>query len=163
MSKWLKSTTNKSYTVLGLTIPKAVVTRGKKEYLQVSDTQWTKISAIKAVQALVKQGYIQVLSSSPGSEANVTIRPEQKLAALRLENTQLKKDNEKKLARSDAALERAQALQELRKKNRELQKQLEEAKANEVVEESNVEVVENTGVSDSSTDGEESAVSETEG
>lgn len=78
--KWLKSTTDKSYTAQGQVIPPAT-----HAPLAVSEDVYTKITGMAVIQSLIKTGGIIVLEkyTDPTSVSN------NKLAVLKEENTKL--------------------------------------------------------------------------
>lgn len=78
--KWLKSTTDKSYTAQGKTIPSATQTP-----LAVTEEVYKKITSMAVIQSLISTGGIIVLDkyTDPTSTSN------NKLAVLKEENTRL--------------------------------------------------------------------------
>lgn len=78
--KWLKSTTDKSYTAQGKVIPPAT-----HAPLAVSEDVYAKITGMAVIQSLIKTGGIIVLEkyTDPTSVSN------NKLAVLKEENTKL--------------------------------------------------------------------------
>lgn len=78
--KWLKSTTDKSYTAQGKVIPPAT-----QAPLAVTEDVYTKITGMAVIQSLIKTGGIIVLEkyTDPTSVSN------NKLAVLKEENTKL--------------------------------------------------------------------------
>ena len=78
--KWLKSTTDKSYTAQGKVIPPAT-----HAPLAVSEDVYTKITGMAVIQSLIKTGGIIVLEkyTDPTSVSN------NKRAVLKEENTKL--------------------------------------------------------------------------
>lgn len=78
--KWLKSTTDKSYTAQGKVIPPAT-----QAPLAVTEDVYTKITGMAVIQSLIKTGGIIVLEkyTDPTRVSN------NKLAVLKEENTKL--------------------------------------------------------------------------
>lgn len=86
MSKWLKSTTNMTYTAQGKVIP-----AGKNEPLQVSDAEADKILKMPVIASLVKNGAITVLDKYTSN--NPLANSQAKLASLTQENAELAQKN----------------------------------------------------------------------
>ena len=80
--KWLKSTTDKSYTAQGKTIPAS-----NSAPLAVSDTVFESITSMKVIASLIKTGGIIVLDKYNDPQVNST--EQRKLQQLQTENTQL--------------------------------------------------------------------------
>lgn len=135
--KWLKSTTQKAWTVEGLVIPACVTPRNS--YLAIEDDVFGKISAIPVIKSLIAANGILVLSEEPAELKNSVSALQGNNAALTAQITQLQeqlKERDEKLAavdvekiKLDAQAEiKAQAIAELEEKEariKELEAQLE--------------------------------------
>lgn len=95
--KWLKSTTDKSYTAQGKIIPPSNATP-----LAVNDALYTQIVSMKVIASLIKTGGIIVLDKYNDPQSNST--DQHKLQQLQLENTQLN-DKIRKLEASQPSTE----------------------------------------------------------
>lgn len=95
--KWLKSTTDKSYTAQGKIIPPS-----NSAPLAVSDTVFESITSMKVIASLIKTGGIIVLDKY--SDPQVNSSEQHKLQQLQLENTQLN-DKIRKLEASQPSTE----------------------------------------------------------
>jgi len=80
--KWLKSTTDKSYTAQGKIIPSST-----SAPLAVSDTVFESITSMKVIASLIKTGGIIVLDKY--SDPQVDSKDQRKLQQLQTENTRL--------------------------------------------------------------------------
>lgn len=95
--KWLKSTTDKSYTAQGKIIPPSNATP-----LAVNDALYTQIVSMKVIASLIKTGGIIVLDKYNDPQSNSA--DQHKLQQLQLENTQLN-DKIRKLEASQPSTE----------------------------------------------------------
>ena len=113
--KWLKSTTQKEWTIQGKTIPACVTPHN--DYLVLSDSDYAIISDIPVIKSLIKSNAIIVLDHEPselknsvealqGSNAELTTRIKQLEAELAA-----KSDVE--AIKAQAAAEKEAALKEL--------------------------------------------------
>ena len=82
--KWLKSTTNKSWTALGKTIQGA-----NGNWLQVTENDWVSLSNNPVIKSLMKAGGILVLDHAPAEETTSVSLAQQEVAQLRMQNTEL--------------------------------------------------------------------------
>lgn len=82
--KWLKSTTNKSWTALGKTIQGA-----NGNWLQVTENDWASLSNNPVIKSLMKAGGILVLDHAPAEETTSVSLAQQEVAQLRMQNTEL--------------------------------------------------------------------------
>lgn len=83
--KYIKSTTQKSYTVNGKVIP-ACVTPGNKT-LEVDDSEWFQISTQPVIASLIKSGDLLVLDEDPNVKEDTAARNQ--VAELTAKNTEL--------------------------------------------------------------------------
>ena len=113
--KWLKSTTQKEWTIQGKTIPACVTPHN--DYLVLSDSDYAIISDIPVIKSLIKSNAIIVLDHEPselknsvealqGSNAELTARIKQ------LE-TELAAKPDVEAIKAQAAAEKEAALKEL--------------------------------------------------
>lgn len=86
--KWLKSTTDKSYTAQGKVIPSA-----NSAPLAVSDTVFESITSMKVIASLIKTGGIIVLDKY--SDPQVSSKDQVKLQQLHTENAKLHEEIER--------------------------------------------------------------------
>lgn len=97
--KWLKSTTQKAWTVQGKVIPPCVTPDNR--YLVIEDSEYATISKFAVVASLIKAGDIIVLSTEPAELKNSVESLQGDKASLMAEVTRLQeqlKAQEKKLA-----------------------------------------------------------------
>jgi predicted transcriptional regulator len=66
--RWLKSTTQKTWTIKGKTVPKCVTPHN--DYLAVSDTEYNDFLKVPVFASLVKANGILVLTSEPAELKN---------------------------------------------------------------------------------------------
>ena len=146
--KWLKSTTNKSYTVNGKVIPPVITPDNK--YLQLEDSEYQILLKNAVVASLVKGGYIlttdtepvttdktKLIASNEGLQArNRELEAQLEAAQKEAEayKTQLENggDEALKAAKAETEALRAEATQELQDMQAKLeaaQKELEKLKA----------------------------------
>lgn len=83
--KYLKSTSQKAYTVNGKVIP-ACITPGNKT-LEVDDSEWFQISSQPVIASLIKAGDILVLDEDPNVKEDIVARDQ--VAELKAQNTAL--------------------------------------------------------------------------
>ena len=141
--KYLKSTTQKAYTVKGYTIPKCVTP--KNDYLILNDSEYSEIEKIPVIKSLIKAGGIFVSDKEPSDSIKNIENLEASNAQLIARATELEaklKELERRREvgeivniakiKEDAQAEiKAQAIQELQEKQNALemaQKEIEELK-----------------------------------
>lgn len=145
--KWLKSTTQKTWTVNGKIIPACVTPNN--DYLVVDDDVYASIIKAPVVASLIKAGGILVLNEEPAELKNSLDNLQTSNATLQARNTQLEQELEQLKASAQsvdveaikaAAQEeiKAEAVKELQEKQdaldakdaeiKELKKQLAKAK-----------------------------------
>lgn len=142
--KWLKSTTQKTWTVNGKIIPACITSHN--DYLIVDDSTYTEISKIPVIKSLIKAGGILVLREEPtelknsvdalqGNNAALTAQVTQLQEQLKAKEAELKVASSKKSTKVDIekikeeaqAEIKAQAIAELEEKEariKELEAQL---------------------------------------
>ena len=142
--KWLKSTTQKTWTVNGKIIPACITSHN--DYLIVDDSTYTEISKIPVIKSLIKAGGILVLGEEPtelknsvdalqGNNAALTAQVTQLQEQLKVKEAELKVASSKKSTKVDIekikeeaqAEIKAQAIAELEEKEariKELEAQL---------------------------------------
>lgn len=142
--KYLKSTTQKAYTVKGFTIPKCITP--KNDYLILNDSDYSEIESIPVIKSLIKAGGIFVSDKEPSDSIKNIENLEASNAQLIARATELEaklKELERRREagevvniakiKEDAQAEiKAQAIQELQEKQDALdaaQKEIEELKA----------------------------------
>lgn len=147
--KWLKSTTQKTWTISGKVIPACVTAHN--DYLKIDDSEFTHLSGAPVVKSLITAGAILVLDSEPAELKNSVAALQGNNAALTAEITQLREQLKAKEAELQAASSKkstdvdiekikaeaqeeikAQAIAELQEKDdriKELEAQLQAAKA----------------------------------
>lgn len=86
--KYVKSTTQKEWVALGKVIP-ACVTKDNR-YLKIEDEEWTKISEIPVIKALIKSGGIFVSDKAPSDLQESSTELKVTNAELKAEIAQLK-------------------------------------------------------------------------
>lgn len=138
--KWLKSTTQKMWTVNGKIIPACITPNN--DYLVIDEDEYVRISKVPVIVSLIKAGSILVLNEEPAELKNSLTGLQESNASLMVKNTMLEEEV-KRLKESHAEVDveaikqeaqaeiREEAIKELQEKqNRieELEKQLEEAK-----------------------------------
>lgn len=136
--KWLKSTTQKTWTVNGRIIPACVTPRN--DYLVIEDAVFNEISKVPVVKSLINAGGILVLSEEPaelknsvdalqGNNAALTAQVTQLQEQLKAKEAELKKAAEKgtsnvdveKIKEEAQAEIKAQAIAELEEKEARIQ------------------------------------------
>lgn len=142
--KYLKSTTQKAYTVKGYTIPKCITP--KNDYLILNDSEYSEIEKIPVIKSLIKAGGIFISDKEPSDSIKNIENLEATNARLIARATELEAKLEELERRREAgevvniakikedaqAEIRAQAIQELQEKQDALdaaQKEIEELKA----------------------------------
>lgn len=142
--KYLKSTTQKAYTVKGYTIPKCITP--KNDYLILNDSEYSEIEKIPVIKSLIKAGGIFISDKEPSDSIKNIENLEATNAQLIVRATELEaklKELERRREagevvniakiKEDAQAEiKAQAIQELQEKQAALdaaQKEIEELKA----------------------------------
>lgn len=142
--KYLKSTTQKAYTVKGYTIPKCITP--KNDYLILNDSEYSEIEKIPVIKSLIKAGGIFISDKEPSDsiknienlEATNTqliaraTELEEKLKELERRREVGEVVNIAKIKEDAQAEIKAQAIQELQEKQAALdaaQKEIEELKA----------------------------------
>ena len=142
--KYLKSTTQKAYTVKGYTIPKCITP--KNDYLILNDSEYSEIEKIPVIKSLIKAGGIFISDKEPSDSIKNIENLEATNAQLIARATELEaklKELERRREvgevvniakiKEDAQAEiKAQAIQELQEKQAALddaQKEIEELKA----------------------------------
>lgn len=134
--KWLKSTTQKIWTVNGKTIPACVTP--DNAYLKLQDEEYSEISRSPVIKSLVKAGGILVLSEEPAELKNSVETLQGNNAALMARITQLEEQLKKtqpvdvEAVKEEAIAElKEEAIAELKAKDAriaELEKQLKASK-----------------------------------
>lgn len=142
--KYLKSTTQKAYTVKGYTIPKCITP--KNDYLILNDSEYSEIEKIPVIKSLIKAGGIFISDKEPSDSIknieNLEATNVQLIARATELEAKLKELERRREAgevvniakiKEDAQAEiKAQAIQELQEKQAALdaaQKEIEELKA----------------------------------
>ena len=141
--KYLKSTTQKAYTVKGYTIPKCITP--KNDYLILNDSEYSEIEKIPVIKSLIKAGGIFISDKEPSdsiknienleaTNAQLIARAtelEEKLKELERRREAGEVVNIAKIKEDAQAEIKAQAIQELQEKQAALdaaQKEIEELK-----------------------------------
>lgn len=101
--KWLKSTTQKTWTVNGKVIPACVTPHN--DYLRMDEAEFTAISGTPVIKSLISAGAILVLSEEPAELKNSVSSLQGSNAALTAQITQL----QEQLRQKDEALASASA------------------------------------------------------
>ena len=142
--KYIKSTTQKAYTVKGYTIPKCITT--DNSYLILDDSTYSEIEKIPVIKSLIKAGGIFVSDKEPSdmvSQSELLANTNAQLIARATELERKLKELERRREageivniakiKEDAQAEiKAQAIQELQEKQaalEEAQKKIEELTA----------------------------------
>lgn len=99
--KWLKSTTQKTWTVNGKIIPACVTPHN--DYLVLNESVFNEIKAIPVIKSLIKAGGILVLSEEPAELKNSVDALQGNNAALTAQVTQLQEQLKAKEAELKAA------------------------------------------------------------
>ena len=114
--KYLKSTTQKAYTVGGKTIPPCVTPRN--ETLALNDSEWFQVSSQPVIAALIKSGDLLVLDEDPNVREDTEVKNQ--LAELKVQNTQLAQEKQA-LERQLAAAQGASTSDEWKQKYEQLE------------------------------------------
>lgn len=99
--KWLKSTSQKAWTVMGKVIPPCITPDNR--YLEVDDITYTSISSIPVIKSLIKAGDILVLSEEPAELKNSLSSLQSNNAVLKTQVTQLREELKEKEQYLEAA------------------------------------------------------------
>lgn len=83
--KYIKSTTQKSYVVIGKVIPPCVTPRNQT--LALNDSEWFQVSSQPVIAALIKSGDLLVLDEDPNVKEDIGARNQ--VAELMAKNQQL--------------------------------------------------------------------------
>ena len=83
--KYIKSTTQKSYVVMGKVIPPCVTPRNQT--LALNDSEWFQVSSQPVIAALIKSGDLLVLDEDPNVKEDIGARNQ--VAELMAKNQQL--------------------------------------------------------------------------
>lgn len=121
--KWLKSTTQKTWTVNGKIIPACVTPNN--DYLNIDDSTFATISATPVIKSLIKAGDILVLSEEPvelknsvealqGNNAALTAQITQLQEQLKTKEAELKTASSKKATKVDVAKIKEEAQAEIK-------------------------------------------------
>lgn len=90
MSRWLKSTTQKSYTVKGKVIPPCVTSDNK--WLKMTESEYSEIKRMPVIASLIKAGGILVTAKEPEELKNSVEGLKGSNAELIAINTQLQEE-----------------------------------------------------------------------
>lgn len=90
MSRWLKSTTQKSYTVQGKVIPPCVTSDNK--WLKMTESEYSEIKRMPVIASLIKAGGILVTAKEPEELKNSVEGLKGSNAELIAINTQLQEE-----------------------------------------------------------------------
>lgn len=99
--KWLKSTSQKAWTVMGKVIPPCLTPDNR--YLEVDNSTYTSISSVPVIKSLIKAGDILVLSEEPAELKNSLSSLQSNNAVLKTQVTQLQKELKEKEQYLEAA------------------------------------------------------------
>lgn len=125
---YLKSTTQKEYTVQGKVIPRCI-NEGNK-YLVLNAEEFRSISEIPVIASLIKNGFIYVSEKEPSDMRNSTDRLKESNAVLMAKNTQLQEELAAlKAGNPDVESLKKEALAEISKRDEALKKAEEEIAA----------------------------------
>ena len=126
MSRWLKSTTQKAYTVQGKVIPPCVTSDNK--WLKITESEYSEMKALPVIASLIKAGGILVSIKEPEELKNSIEGLKGSNAELIARNTEL--EERVKLLESgsgnDVKAIREEAQKELQEKQDALDQALEE-------------------------------------
>ena len=92
--KWLKSTSQKAWTVMGKVIPPCLTPDNR--YLEVDNSTYTSISSVPVIKSLIKAGDILVLSEEPAELKNSLSSLQSNNAVLKTQVTQLQEELKEK-------------------------------------------------------------------
>ena len=113
--KWLKSTTQKTWTVNGKIIPACVTPHN--DYLNVEDSEYAVMSKVPVVASLIKAGGILVLNEEPAELKNSLDNLQTSNAVLQARVTQLEEElkHDKMMSQAiDVEAIKAEAQEEIR-------------------------------------------------
>lgn len=99
--KWLKSTSQKAWTVMGKVIPPCLTSDNR--YLEVDNSTYTSISSVPVIKSLIKAGDILVLSEEPAELKNSLSSLQSNNAVLKTQVTQLQEELKEKEQYLEAA------------------------------------------------------------
>lgn len=99
--KWLKSTSQKAWTVMGKVIPPCLTPDNR--YLEVDNSTYTSISNVPVIKSLIKAGDILVLSEEPAELKNSLSSLQSNNAILKTQVTQLQEELKEKEQYLEAA------------------------------------------------------------
>lgn len=99
--KWLKSTSQKAWTVMGKVIPPCLTPDNR--YLEVDNSTYTSISSVPVIKSLIKAGDILVLSEEPAELKNSLSSLQSNNAVLKTQVTQLQEELKEKEQYLEAA------------------------------------------------------------
>jgi predicted RNase H-like nuclease (RuvC/YqgF family) len=124
--RWLKSTTQKTYTANGKLIPACVTPRN--EWLKVTEPEYHELKSIAVIASLIKAGGILVTTKEPAELRNSLEGLKDSNAELIARNTQL--EEEIKQLKSTSSTDDVEAVKkEARQELKDKQKALDDAKA----------------------------------
>lgn len=127
--KWLKSTTQKTWTVNGKVIPACVTPHN--DYLKIDEAEFTRLSSTPVVKSLISAGAILVLDAEPAELKNSVAALQGNNAALTAEITQLQEQLKAKEVELQAASSKKSTKVDIEKIKAEAQ---EEIKAQAIAE-----------------------------
>lgn len=130
--KWLKSTTQKTWTINGKVIPACVTAHN--DYLKIDDSEFTHLSGAPVVKSLITAGAILVLDSEPAELKNSVAALQGNNAALTAEITQLREQLKAKEAELKAASAKKPAKVDIEKIKEEAQAEIKEQAIKELEE-----------------------------
>lgn len=108
--KWLKSTSQKAWTVMGKVIPPCLTPDNR--YLEVDNSTYTSISSVPVIKSLIKAGDILVLSEEPAELKNSLSSLQSNNAVLKTQVTQLQEELKEKEQYLEAARLDAEKIKE---------------------------------------------------
>lgn len=108
--KWLKSTSQKAWTVMGKVIPPCLTPDNR--YLEVDNSTYTSISSAPVIKSLIKAGDILVLSEEPAELKNSLSSLQSNNAVLKTQVTQLQEELKEKEQYLEAARLDAEKIKE---------------------------------------------------
>lgn len=130
--KWLKSTTQKTWTISGKVIPACVTAHN--DYLKIDDSEFTHLSGAPVVKSLITAGAILVLDSEPAELKNSVAALQGNNAALTAEITQLREQLKAKEVELQAASAKKPAEVDIEKIKEEAQAEIKEQAIKELEE-----------------------------
>lgn len=95
--KYVKSTSQKAYTIKGRVIPRCITP--KNELLELDDSEWFEISQQPVIKSLVASGDILVLNEDPNLREDTGAKDQ--IAALKARVTELEAAQDKKASDVD--------------------------------------------------------------